>query len=327
MNEPLGFHDLPPAGFDPRCAEPEVLARCGIPPKPDAPDLAAFWTEMFAPPLAFVGPKTALMAPAPRTVAHLRMAIARPRETSLNWSGAYITPRDGRQFIGVHGKWVVPAVKAPSPLPGIQEFRSSVWIGLDGQRRYFDSSLPQIGTAQFVNPTADPPYSVWVQWWHRDAPATHQPIILALPTKPKDVMLASMLVLNETRILFLIRNATTGQMHLPFTMEAPVVSGRQVKVTGATAEWVVERPTDPAGVLHELADYGEVEFSRCIAVAARMPPGMPPGPGVAQNLDGARLINMYKIEHNPSRTVIISRAAKARATPPALDGVRTRYTG
>ena len=79
------------------------------------------------------------------------MTASGRRESSLNWSGAYVTPRNGRQFTEVHGRWEVPAVAVPSGTSGSPEFRSSIWIGLDGQRRYFDSSLPQIGTAQVLN--------------------------------------------------------------------------------------------------------------------------------------------------------------------------------
>ena len=46
--------------------------------------------------------------------------------------------RNGRQFTEVHGRWEVPAVAIPSGRAS-PEFRSSIWIGLDGQRRYFNS--------------------------------------------------------------------------------------------------------------------------------------------------------------------------------------------
>ena len=46
----------PPEGFDPRTAEPEVLAKYGIPQGRTAEELAGAgrcWTEMFSPPLLF----------------------------------------------------------------------------------------------------------------------------------------------------------------------------------------------------------------------------------------------------------------------------------
>jgi Peptidase A4 family len=322
----IHFYDRPPEGFDPRTAEPRELWRYGIPPQPNARELpmgAAFWTEMFTPPLVFTEATYLLMADPVLISDQLRMTTSGQRESSLNWSGAYITPRDGRQFTEVHGRWEVPNVMAPAGTSGNAEFRSSIWIGFDGQRRYFDSSLPQIGTAQFLNAPNDPPLSVWWQWWLRDNPATYFPVTLPLPIVQGHLMLASLLVLNETQVHFLIENRTTGAVYPPFTIDAPMLSGIQAKVSGATAEWIVERPTDSNGDLHELPDYHRVSFTNCFAMSAHMPPGQLPGAGLEQTLDGARLINMHKVDRNPSRTVIISRAA----VRPDLGHVETTYTG
>jgi hypothetical protein len=324
----IRFYLHPPAGFDPRTAEPEELWRYGIPPKPNTrelPKLAEFWTEMFTPPLMFTENTYSLMADPVLISDQLRMTATGQRESSLNWSGAYITPRNGRQFAEVHGRWEVPVVAVPSGTSGSLEFRSSIWIGLDGQRRYFDSSLPQIGTAQFLNAPSDPPFSVWWQWWLRQNPMTNYPVSLALPILAGHRMMASLLVLNDTQVHFLIENRTTGAFFPPFTMNAPTdtSSGIQAKVSGATAEWIVERPTDAnTGELHELPDYKNVHFTDCFAISAHMPPGQPPGPGLEQTLDGARLINMYKVERNPSRTVTISKAER-----PDVDRFETTYTG
>jgi hypothetical protein len=232
---------------------------------------------------------------------------------SLNWSGAYITPRNGQQFTEVHATWEIPSVAAPAGMPASDEYRSSIWIGLDGQRRYFESSLPQLGTAQIVNapdPDTAPLFHTWCQWWLRDNPQTYVPAILSVEVAPGQRVMASMRVLNETRVHGIIENRTTGEI-FPFTMDAPVhkSSGMQVKISGATAEWVVERPANE-GALYELPDYGTVHFTNCFALSAEMPVGGGPGPGREQTLDGARLIRMYKIESNPSRTVMISKARR-----------------
>jgi hypothetical protein len=88
-------------------------------------------------------------------------ALGTRYETSPNWSGAYITPKRSRMFTEVHGSWQVPTPSPPvdgkgSP-PADGDYRSSAWIGLDGQRRYLNSSLPQIGTSQFVKVVDDQP--------------------------------------------------------------------------------------------------------------------------------------------------------------------------
>ena len=108
--------------------------------------------------------------------------------------------------------------------------------------------------------------------------------------------MASLCVLSETRVHGIIENRTTGEI-LPFTMDAPTdrSSRMQLKVSGATAEWIVERPADEiTGELYELPDYGTVPFTNCCALSAEMPVGGVPGPGREQTLDGARLIRMYK---------------------------------
>jgi hypothetical protein len=324
----IRFYERPPEGFNPLTAEPEVLAKFGIPPRPkaeDLPVLAKFWTEMFSPPLVFTEIKFLFLADPVLISPQVLVTASGRRESSLNWSGAYVTPRNGRQFTEVHSKWEVPAVAVPSGTSGSPEFGSSIWIGLDGQRRYFDSSLPQIGTAQFLSAPGVPPFSVWWQWWLRDNPTTFPPIPLALSIVPGQRMMASLLVLNETQVHFIIENRTTGEIFPPFTMDAPTdtSSGIQLKVSGATAEWIVERPTDANTFeLYELPDYNEVHFTNCFAISANMQPGQQPGPGLEQTLDGARLINMYKVERNPSRTVTIS-----KTEGPDVDRLETIYTG
>lgn len=324
----IRFYEKPPEDFDPLTAEPEVLAKHGIPPRPNAeelPELARFWTEMFSRPLRFTE-KDFLYSDDPVLVsAKLLVTASARRESSLNWSGAYVTPRNGRQLTEVHGRWEVPAVAVPIGTSGNPEFRSSIWIGLDGQRRYLDSSLPQIGTAQFLNAPSDPPFSVWWQWWLRDNPATFSPVTIPIAVLPGHRMMASLRVLDETHVHFLIENRTTGQISRPFTMAAPTdtASKIQVKVSGASAEWILERPTNAnTGKLYDLPNYQKVHFTDCFAISASMPPGRLPGLGLEQTLDGARLINMYNVERNPSRKVSISKTERLD-----FDRLATIFTG
>jgi hypothetical protein len=317
----IHFYDPPPPDFDVMTADPEKLKTYGIPPRPDAaqfPRLFAFWTEMFSPPLTFTEIVYSLMTD-PVLISQLRISTIGKRESSSNWSGTYIMPRNGRQFTEVHGRWVVPGVTAPSGAPGGQEFRSSIWIGLDGQRRYFDSSLPQIGTAQFLNAPSDPPFSVWFQWWLRGNPNTYKPVTLSLPILAGHRMMASLTVRNDARVHFVILNRTTGVGFRPFTMDAPTdtSSGIQAKVSGATAEWILERPANAiTEELYELPDYNQVQFTDCFAISTHG------GSGLEQTLDGARLINMYKVMDNPPRTVTIS-----KTEPPDVDRFKVTYIG
>ena len=95
----------------------------------------------------------------------------------------------------------------------------------------------------------------------------------------------------------------------------------QAEVSGATAEWVMERPTSlVTNQLYPLPNYGQVEFRQCYALSARAPGS----PGRLERLIGPKLIKMFKIEQNPHRRVTISKATRP-AVPPSLSVVRTTF--
>jgi hypothetical protein len=318
---------LPPPGFDPVGAQPEDLARFGIPPKPDPnlqETLSKLWHRLFSGKPTFVEARFSFESlRLQRGFPPRRVAGGTRLQTSLNWSGAFITPRRGRMFTEIYGSWTVPEVSAPVAMSD-DEYRSSAWIGLDGQRRYLDSSLPQIGTAHVVSVDAHtdiPSTTTWWQWWLRDH--AYPPVTLSLAVEPCHVVIASLIVVGETLVKFIIKNETTGQICSPFIKQAPLatlpngLSPVQVKVSGATAEWVLERPTIwGSDRLYELPDYGKLEFEGCQAVSALAPRGT----GRAQSLFGARLINMYRVGTNPYRTVTISKADRLDA-----ESVTTSY--
>ncbi len=325
LNARVHFYEIPDQGFNPLEATPAELDRYGIPRRPD-PQIharsAAFWLEMFAPPLNFVDQILLLSETSQRISKELRVTSTGQREASLNWSGLYVTPRDGRQITEIHGRWTVPTVSVPDGMPPGDEYSSSIWIGLDGQRRYFDSSLPQIGTTQSINDPNKPPYWSWCQWWLRDNPDTYQPALLAVPVAPGNVMMASIHVLSATRAHFLLKNQTTNDF-VTFDLDAPVdaMTGRRPLISGATAEWITERPTNvDTGEMYVLPDYGEVQFTNCLTVRAEPPRLGPPGSGIEQTLDGARLIRMYEVRRQPSRTATIS-----KAEVPTVDAFKTVY--
>jgi len=310
MTQVRFFLPRPPPDFDPLTAGPGELERYGIPPKPDPdrqPALTRFWTEMYSP--LDDGRRLVFVAPPIQVPGTSYMKT----EASLNWSGAYITPRNGQQFTEVHAAWTIPHVTVPASRSESAEYRSSIWIVFDGQRRYFDSSLPQLGTGQFVknDPAADPYYHTWCQWWLRDNSQTYEPLILSVKIAPCQRVMASLLVRSKTEVHGIIVNRTTGEI-LPFIMDAPTdrASSTKLKVSGATAEWIVERPADERVEPYALPDYGTVHFTNCCALSAEMSVEGAPRPGRERTLVDARLIRMYKRARNPSRTVMISKAER-----------------
>jgi hypothetical protein len=217
-----------------------------------------------------------------------------PQETSLNWSGAYITPRDGTVFSSIWGAYQVPTPNVP-PGGAANEYRSSTWVGFDGQRRYYMSTLPQFGTAQnidFINGVLTRSYFAWWQWWARDVTGAAFPITLAEPQiHPGDLIMLFMQVAGDRGgVSFLIKNATTGHA-TNFFQGPPAVAGLPFKVSGATAEWVMERAAD-AGTPkpQQLPDYGTVDFHDCGATAINPMSGAT----VERSLSAARLIDMYE---------------------------------
>ena len=92
-------------------------------------------------------------------------------EISSNWSGAYITANQDRQFLQIWGTWTIPEQSAVAPGTASGAARDTYvcanWIGLDGQRLYLDSSLPQIGTQSTLQPDNTTTAQAWTQWWAR----------------------------------------------------------------------------------------------------------------------------------------------------------------
>lgn len=305
------FH--PPAGFDPRHADAEQLVRFGIPPKPDRltrPAEYAFWWRLVSPPLRFMTAEFAFLQAPDIRFNHLNALRAGGTryETSGNWSGGYITPKDDRVFTEIRGSWQVPTASPPGNPPANGHYHCSTWIGLDGQRLYHNSSLPQIGTVQSVTVAhghVHPPAAkAWWQWWVRDH--VNPPITLPLAVKPGDLMMAQLIVVTPTLVRFMIKNETTGDFVGPFE-KPPPTTAPPLTVSGATAEWITERPKRlDRDALYKLPDYGTVLFSNCGAVAARTSGAA----ALDQTLPGARLINMFEVRERPHRIADISVAER-----------------
>src|SRR5260370_17032136 len=143
---------LPPEDFDPLAAPQAELLALGFPSRPDPgfqPAEYAIWQDMFAAPLEFTDFAFDIL---PSFMVQSRGFFGQlpRRQTSGNWSGAYITPRDGTVFRSIWGRWHVPTPVLPPGGVIADKYRSSTWIGFDGHRLYFRSTLPQIATAPLI---------------------------------------------------------------------------------------------------------------------------------------------------------------------------------
>ena len=241
----------PPPGFDPLTASQAERDQFGLPPKPDPehePELYEFRVELFSSPLSFEEGDFSFVGPQPHNFHRAGAAGVRSRhESSRNWSGTYITPRDGRMFTDVLGRgafrlWLrrLVSLLAPSTAarPGSGSMVSGA-ISIQPSRRSArgSSSMPSV--------------------FHQARPGSvgfsggrcpHSPYSPP-PVAPGDRIMCWLLVLNRTDVLFIIKNHTQGPLHM-FIMTAPrvimppwILVPVQAEVSGATAEWVMERPT------------------------------------------------------------------------------------
>ncbi len=248
-------------------------------------------------------------------------------ETSSNWAGAYISANEGRPLGQVWGFWTVPGVLRPTSGDETVEYRCANWIGLDGQRRYVDSSLPQAGTTSILHPDGTVSAMAWTQWWARQDPKS-APVPLGLPVKPGDAVACVLSALGPHDVGGVMVNLGGAlPTAMAFRASAPDVvldDGRTTRpsIFGATAEWVVERPQLVGDTRRwELPDFTSCDFEGCLAVAADTSGGGL-SDGQVRDLTGARLIRMLDIKREPDRTAIITMTARLSDT-----AVRVKYGG
>jgi Peptidase A4 family len=301
-----------------------TLESFGIPPRPDpVHQHGAFriWKDFFGRPVTFVNAGIKLRKTKYQFSGGTGMgALSSPSrfEKSSNWSGAYVVPNGGDMVVAMRGRWTVPKPTLPPPperAPGPNaEYACSTWIGLDGQRLYFDSSLPQIGTAQTLKVSGSgPPVAAafaWFQWW---ASESCRPYILFnnFPVALGDEIACLIWVTGASTVTASMLNLSTSQATL-ITATAPTETppggaARKLIVSGATAEWIMERPTIACSTQpYWFPKYSKTKFRGCVAITG-------PSPGSPKNveaLEAARLIRMYDTLQNPMRTSFISMPEK-----------------
>lgn len=316
-------------------ARANALADHNLPPEPNPEteqNLHDFWMELLSPPLLFDNARFIYAPPPERLARAAQNVTARSRQqSSLNWSGASLLAHDGRVFTDVMAKWKVPEPKVPNGGSMTDQYKSSCWVGLDGQRAYADSTLPQIGTEQSINkvsPTSGKAAAVWVQWW----PLQDQ-IIPTLPVTFGDTVYCWLTAMSYTRVRCIIRVNSAGSSVLKrFCVDAPTYQydlppeiPHPAKISGATAQWITEAPTNiTTGLIFPLPNYTIVEFEHCYALSA----DGPLAPYQVEPLIGPTLTRMYKVVGAPGKRVTISVAERPLVSPGMeLNRVTTRFVG
>jgi hypothetical protein len=298
-----------PAGCNLLDASPEKLDLYGIPRRPDTGTeqrLSKFWIKLFSQPFRSRLPQ--FKSDGPTFGANPTGAL----ESNLNWSGAVVSPPWPKRIVFAAASWIAPKVRRPSA-PALfthsDDPKSSVWVGLDGYNgRLPKISLPQIGTAHRPEdcPAAGRHFAWWCWWRHSSRERVTE--IAEFEIRPGDEILAGLEVLMSEDIRFFIKNQRTGEFCCFLAKRQQL---GDIERLGSSADWVVERPTDPpSGKLFPLAAYDSVDFKYCLAVAAEKP--------VARErrlitlADNGRMIKMREAFADPYRTVYVSTAKRRR---------------
>jgi len=240
---------VPSGWFDASLASPALLRRYGLPPRPD-PDAQPFmrqvWNRGFGAPLTLKQFQLDRVPLEETRYQAYEIPLSETRvEASSNWSGAYATANRNKQFLQIWGVWTVPAhLRFPPPPfqgPLGVKYKCATWIGLDGQRLYFNSSLPQIGTSSTLQANGSTTAEAWTQWWARGI-ANAKPQPLGLAVAPGNQVLAVMTGWDAQNVIFVMVNLT-DMTAMAVKGTAPTVKLNGVYATpniaGATAEWII----------------------------------------------------------------------------------------
>jgi Peptidase A4 family len=331
-NTRYSTYDIVPAGYDLLNAPAERLEFYGIPQRPnvvDAPALANFWTKLVSEPFtsriptfsSSLGPALSTVRSLSRTHTSERRSVGSQRgtlESSLNWSGGILSPPSPKRIVFAVGGWTVPTVTqptAPALFTRANDSIALIWVGIDGHNaRLPKASLPQIGT--FQKP-GEPSFAWWYWWGHHATDAVTRIDDFAIV--PGDEILAGVTVMAGGDVRYFIKNQNSGEFRTFLGRHQPL---GEIEPLGSSAEWVVERPTDPYSKdLHPLASYGSVDFNYCLALAA----DKPNAPSRLMTLaDNGRMIKLREAFAEPFRTIYVSRA-KRRHDPDGSIGITCTF--
>jgi hypothetical protein len=271
----------PAHGFDPLTADVTDLVKAGFPARPGDPRHLARFNQVLGSvkgkfnyvtptlrenPGVFHGPRkrpvsTSTVSTSTVSTSTVSTSTVSPSagaagtETSTNWSGGVAFAPSGETFRWVEGDWVIPNVDAPAEN---RWYYCASWIGIDGDG---SGDVCQIGVeceAYRSGTSVTTNIYPWFEWFPYPETA-----ITNFPVRPGDLITALLCTsgAGATSASAYFTNRTTGAS-TSLTFTAP--SG--TSLTGNSAEWVVEAPT-VGGSQSLMADYGEVFFSVCEAVA------------------------------------------------------------
>ena len=288
------------------------------PPGPGFPTLQDFWDRLRSgiteyrvahtvtgpDPIGVVIPATVRMA-ADVDEKVIRLGRRSRVSHSPNWSGAAVAAVDSSILTQVVGRWIEPVSQPSGTLNPARTYRSSLWIGFNGHAAYLDAAMPQVGTLQeiiYVSGSWQPRHWVWFEWWADSQggpiPPSVLPCYLDLPVQPGDTVWCRVdLVPSDpacpaatfphvARLCICVEHPADATspaskiLVMPFVIYPPVVNAVRVQVTGSTANWIAELPSNVWNPRNPwrlprlgtgAASDQPVTFSHCAAASARKP--------------------------------------------------------
>jgi hypothetical protein len=271
------FFIKPPAdGIDLPHATDDDLHLHGLPHRPDPkalPNGARAWLRAMRRIKRFVLPQLTVRHDflfRPIHPARAASGTAADASATSNWGGLVMT--DAPPYQQAWGSWTIPEIQIPPGGTG-PSYSCAIWVGLGGYLN--DDNLLQAGTAQAVGADGAEECFAWYEWY----PAP--PIMLTGFNVEAGHTIAVFVGEYDDgsgRGVVGMANLVTGDAIPVTVIPLPTVDacGNAVNPaikapSGASAEWIVERPDLGCGgpeKYAELPDFGEVNFTHAAAVSS-----------------------------------------------------------
>jgi len=240
---------------------------------------------------------------------------------SRNWCGAVLGAHGGRRFDIVSATWTLPTDLRvpPGAASGQDDYRVSIWVGLDGHR-VASPSMPQIGTTLVLRKgEATPKAYGWMQWWVRGKGGKDgytEVEIEDFPLVPGETVTCGLFMSDQDDVHFSIRrhsdNELTGKSWVSHRLLSEDVEKprKGEAVAGSGACFVVERPMKHGTTeMFPLPDFGEVTFRECWARTQPLA-GSALSARRVRDIRAARRIRMVDVLGGPGRMATLASPAR-----------------
>jgi hypothetical protein len=217
-----------------------------------------------------------------------------------SWSGIVVKPDTENGIVFVSGQWTVPHVNASSG-----DSSCYIWIGIDGYGDGYQYVL-QAGISLEVKKGRLTP-NAWWEW----TPDQVRPLPLgSFAVLAGDVISCKIegQLRSSTAIITLQNHRTNQVANFP----NPVRAQSRVSLRGNYAEWIVEAAIENSQ--SKLCNYGQVQFSECVALDSTSGNTLDPFGGIALNLEQNGQVVSYGSSSGPGQVICSQDPATVAST-------------